>query len=85
MAGTAADAAEALCDPLVQSGALSNADLLRERIEEARSEDIVGLSDRAFVTPYHTDAVCDLVVSVGVASNSADFRSWTNRTGFSAC
>ena len=32
-AGTVADAAEALCVSLDQSGALSNADLLRERIE----------------------------------------------------
>lgn len=66
-AGTVADAAEALCVSLDQSGALSNADLLRERIEEARSEDIVGLADRAFVLHYRTDAVRDLVVSIGVA------------------
>ncbi len=66
-AGTVADAAEALCVALDQSGALSNADLLRERIEEARSEDIVGLADRAFVLHYRTDAVRDLVVSIGVA------------------
>lgn len=66
-AGTVADAAEALCVSLDQSGALSNADLLRERIEEARSEDMVGLADRAFVLHYRTDAVRDLVVSIGVA------------------
>ena len=66
-AGTVADAAEALCVSLDQSGALSNADLLRERIEEARSEDIVGLPDRAFVLHYRSDAVRDLVVSIGVA------------------
>lgn len=66
-AGTVADAAEALCVSLDQSGALSNADLLRERIEEARSEDIVGLADRAFVLHYRSDAVRDLVVSIGVA------------------
>ncbi|QJR35059.1 CBS domain-containing protein [Gemmatimonas groenlandica] len=66
-AGTVADAAEALCVSLDESGALSNADLLRERIEEARSEDIVGLADRAFVLHYRTDAVRDLVVSIGVA------------------
>ena len=79
------DAAESLCVPLVQNGALSNADLLRERIEESRSEGILGLFDRVFVLPYHTDAVRDLVFSVSVTSNSANFRSWTNRTGFSAC
>jgi CBS domain-containing protein/mannitol/fructose-specific phosphotransferase system IIA component (Ntr-type) len=69
MAGTVAAAAEALCVSLDRSGALSNADVLRERIEEARSEDIVGLADRAFVLHYRTDAVRDLVVSIGVAPN----------------
>lgn len=67
LAGTVADAAEALCCSLDQSGALSNADLLRERIEEARGEDIVGLADRAFVLHYRTDAVRDLVVAIGIA------------------
>ncbi len=66
-AGSVADAAEALCDALDQSGALSNADLLRERNEEARTEDIVGLAERAFVLHYRTDAVRDLVVAIGVA------------------
>ena len=67
MAGTVADAADALCTVLEQTGALSNADLLRERIEEARTEDMVGLADRAFVLHYRTDAVRDLVVAIGVA------------------
>jgi CBS domain-containing protein/mannitol/fructose-specific phosphotransferase system IIA component (Ntr-type) len=67
LAGSVADAAEELCVSLDHSGALSNADLLRERIEEARAEDIVGLADRAFVLHYRTDAVRDLVVAVGVA------------------
>ena len=69
VAGTVADAAEALCRALDRSGALSNADLLCERIEEARSEDLVALADRAFVLHYRTDAVRDLVVSIGVAPN----------------
>jgi CBS domain-containing protein/mannitol/fructose-specific phosphotransferase system IIA component (Ntr-type) len=66
-AGSVADAAAALCRCLDDSGALSNADLLRERIEEARPEDIVGLADRAFVLHYRTDAVRDLVVAIGLA------------------
>lgn len=66
-AGTVADAADALCRCLDDSGALSNVDLLRERIEEARPEDIVGLADRAFVLHYRTDAVRDLAVAIGVA------------------
>ena len=68
-AATVADAAEALCGSLDRSGALSNSDLLRERIEEARSEDIVALADRAFVLHYRTEAVRELVVSIGVAPN----------------
>lgn len=64
---THADAAEALCVSLKKSGALSKADRLRERIEGARSDDIVGLADRAVGLHYRTDAVRDLVVSIGVA------------------
>ena len=67
VASTLADAANELCSVLNDGGALANAELLRERIEEARTEDIVGLGDRAFVVHYRTDAVKDLVVAVGVA------------------
>ena len=67
LAGSVADAAAALCEVLDLSGALSHADLLRERIEEARSEDIVGLADRGFVLHYRTEAVRDVVVAIGIA------------------
>jgi hypothetical protein len=67
LAGSVADAAAALCELLDRSGALSHADLLRERIEEARSEDIVGLADRGFVLHYRTEAVRDVVVAIGIA------------------
>ena len=67
LAGSVADAAAALCELLDHSGALSHADLLRERIEEARSEDIVGLADRGFVLHYRTEAVRDVVVAIGIA------------------
>ena len=49
MALTLADAANELCSTLSDAGALADPERLRERIEEARSEDIVGLGDRAFV------------------------------------
>ncbi len=64
---TLADAANELCSVLGDNGAVGNPELLRERIEEARTEDIVGLGDRAFVLHYRTDAVKDLVVAIGVA------------------
>lgn len=66
-ASTLADAANELCSLLGDAGALENAELLRERIEEARPEDIVGIGDRAFVVHYRTDAVRDLVVAIGIA------------------
>ncbi len=67
VASTLADAANELCRLLGDAGALTDPELLRERIEEARPEDIVGLGDRAFVVHYRTEAVSDLVVAIGVA------------------
>jgi CBS domain-containing protein/mannitol/fructose-specific phosphotransferase system IIA component (Ntr-type) len=66
-ASTLADAANELCSLLGDHGLLSDPELLRERIEEARPEDIVGQGDRAFVLHYRTDAVRDLVVALGLA------------------
>lgn len=62
---TLADAAYELAECFVDSGSLSNLELLHERIEEARPEDVVGLADRAFVMHYRTEAVKDLVVALG--------------------
>ncbi|HEY0930210.1 MAG TPA: CBS domain-containing protein [Gemmatimonas sp.] len=69
-AATLADAAHELARCLEESGSLSNPELLQERIEEARPEDVVGLADRAFVVHYRTEAVKDLVVALGRAQKS---------------
>ncbi len=70
VASTLADAANELCSVMSEGGALANPELLRERIEEARPEDIVGLGDRAFVVHYRTEAVNDLVVAIGVSQRT---------------
>lgn len=66
-AATLADAAHELVRCLDDGGSLSHPELLQERIEEARPEDVVGLADRAFVVHYRTEAVKDLVVALGRA------------------
>ena len=61
------EAAAKLGETLVSDRVTLNEELLRERVEEARTEDIVGVSDRAFVLHYRTDAVRELAVAIGVA------------------
>jgi CBS domain-containing protein/mannitol/fructose-specific phosphotransferase system IIA component (Ntr-type) len=69
-ASTLADATVRLVEVLAADGVLTDTDRVRERIEEARPEDIVGLADRAFVLHYRTDAVRDLAVAVGIAAKA---------------
>jgi CBS domain-containing protein/mannitol/fructose-specific phosphotransferase system IIA component (Ntr-type) len=66
-ASSLVEAAEKLGATLVTDHAPLELDALRERIEEARPEDIVGLGDRAFVLHYRTDAARDLCVAIGIA------------------
>ncbi len=66
-ATTLADAALALAECLAEDDVLINMDRLRERVEEARPEDMVGLGDRGFILHYRSDAVRDLAIAVGVA------------------
>jgi len=61
------EAAAKLGETLVTDRVLLNTELLSERVEEARAEDIVALSDRAFVLHYRTDAVRELAVAIGVS------------------
>jgi CBS domain-containing protein/mannitol/fructose-specific phosphotransferase system IIA component (Ntr-type) len=68
VARSLADAAWALVERLAAAGAVDDPEKLRQRVEEARGEDIVMLGDRAFLTHYRTDAVRDLEVAIGVAA-----------------
>lgn len=61
------DAVGILVDRIVGSGAVEAPDRLRERVAEERAEDIVAMGDRAFLLHYRTDAVTDIVVSLGTA------------------
>jgi len=67
-ASTTIEAALELVARLVESGAVADPDKLRERVGEARGEDLVAMGDRAFVMHYRTDVVTDLVVGLGVAA-----------------
>ena len=62
---TLRDAAESLLERLEATGAVANAEKLRHRIAEQRSEDMVLMADRAFVLHYRTDAVTELAVALG--------------------
>jgi CBS domain-containing protein len=60
-------AARELLARLIASGVVSQPERLRERVEEERPEDLVGMGNRAFLLHYRTDAVRELVVAVGTA------------------
>ncbi len=66
-ATTLADAGLALFTALAEDGAVRDTDRLRERLEDARPEDIVGYGARGFVLHYRTDAVSELALAIGVA------------------
>jgi CBS domain-containing protein len=61
------DAAAALLDRLIGARGVLDAPKLRQRVAESRQEDAVAMGDRAFLLHYRTDAVGQLLVSVGVA------------------
>lgn len=60
-------AAEVLLERLVAAGAVADPARLRERVREARGEDMVAMGDRAFLLHYRTDAVTRLAVAVGTS------------------
>lgn len=66
-AGTLREAAGALLDRLVATGAIANPDKLAQRITELRGEDVVAMGERAFLVHFRTDAVRAMAVALGVA------------------
>lgn len=66
-ATTLADAGAALLAALAEDGAVHDVDRLRERLEDARPEDVVGYGARGFILHYRTDAVAALAMAIGVA------------------
>ena len=66
-AGDLPAAARELLARLVASGAVSQPERLRERVEEERPEDLVGMGNKAFLLHYRSDAVRELVVALGTA------------------
>ena len=69
-ATTVEDAARELVAQLEKAGAITDAEKLRQRIDEERPEDIVGMGDRAFLLHYRTDATSQLIVALGTAENA---------------
>ncbi|MDQ6887963.1 MAG: CBS domain-containing protein [Gemmatimonadota bacterium] len=61
------EATATLIERLVAGGVVKDAEKLRRRSDEARGEDIVAFTDRAFLAHFRTDAVKDLAVAMGVA------------------
>lgn len=66
-ARTVADAVLQLVEALAHTGAVRDPARLRDRVEEARPEDLVGLADRAFILHYRDESIRDLVVALGIA------------------
>jgi CBS domain-containing protein/mannitol/fructose-specific phosphotransferase system IIA component (Ntr-type) len=66
-AGTLREAAGALLERLVATGAIANPDKLAQRITELRGEDVVAMGERAFLVHFRTDAVREMAVALGVA------------------
>jgi CBS domain-containing protein len=69
-ATTVEDAARELVAQLEKSGAITDAEKLRHRIDEELPEDIVAMGDRAFLLHYRTDATSQLIVALGTAENA---------------
>jgi CBS domain-containing protein/mannitol/fructose-specific phosphotransferase system IIA component (Ntr-type) len=64
---TLREAAGALQECLLATGAVAYPERLAQRINEFRGEDIVTMGERAFLVHIRTDAVRELAVAIGVA------------------
>src|SRR3954464_2995381 len=63
---TLGDARNTLLERLEASGALSDLERLRRRVDEERGEDMVAIADHAFLLHYRTDTASSLQIAVGV-------------------
>src|SRR5438270_9692297 len=59
-------ARNALLERLAASGAIDDLERLQGRVSEERGEDMVAISDRAFLLHYRTDTAAALQVAIGV-------------------
>ncbi len=62
------EAGRVLLRRLVDTGAVANPERLWARVDEERSEDLVAMSDRAFLLHYRSDAVSELAVAIGTST-----------------
>ncbi len=69
-ATTVEDAARELVAQLEKADAITDAEKLRQRIDEELPEDIVAMGDRAFLLHYRTNATSQLIVALGTAENA---------------
>jgi CBS domain-containing protein len=62
-------ARNALLERLAASGAVSDVERLRGRVEEERGEDMVAMPEQAFLLHYRTDTASALQVAIGVCQS----------------
>lgn len=62
------EAGRTLLDRLVATDAVAQPDRLWARVNEERPEDLVAMSDRAFLLHYRSDAMRDLAVAIGTST-----------------
>jgi CBS domain-containing protein len=64
----------ALLERLAASGAIEELERLQLRVAEDRGEDMVAISDRAFLLHYRTDTATSLEVAIGVCHDGEGVR-----------
>ncbi len=67
-ADTLQEGSAILLERLAAAHGVLDADALRHRVADPRTEDVVAMGDRAFLVHYRTQAVGQLLVALGVAA-----------------
>jgi len=68
------DARSALLERLVASGAIADLERLQLRVAEERGEDMVAITEHAFLLHYRTDTASSLQVAIGVTREGQGIR-----------